>query len=1037
MMTDSSVGYELEPLINVINECGANDISLEANKEYIKSFISKFFKDEEITKSAQNIAIVLERIASDTLLADDVTKANSERSTEWFNLAFLCRRSNLYSKTDLNLENIFYFSLSGVLSKNLSQVRVLLKNLEIILPENTQWNEVLINKIMKSVILLVRKGNGWGDINESVELIKELRQEQEKFENVYLEVNKERAVPELILLYNLAKIVDLTAQYTLNGSPSNILTKIRKYYDNSNSLVKYGVSDELFLFKDILYLGCVQLIKNTIWYNSRNLVTISKMKDYIESLISDSKSPIIELLPSQQDALGMDPFSIVKRSIVLSMPTSAGKTMMAEFAIVQAISGNENARVVFVVPTRALVNQITLNLRRKFAKMGLVVESAVPVFELDPIEDQFLKKDCNILVSTPEKIDLLIRNNHPSVAEISLVIVDEAHNIMDDKRGAKLELLLTMINQERENVRFLLLSPFIPNSAQIASWLGDEQSKDIKVNWKASDQITAVSYISSKNKKEFLVLKVVPSHANIFVKEEFDVIFNDKIVDGNRGTIKKSSLSTALNLISSDGCVLILCRTRSDTIERASKLIEYLDDIHLDATSRLIIDYLEEEFGEQHALPKLLKKGVAVHHAGLSLEARYLIERLVENGTIKVLAATTTLAQGVNFPIKHVIVESISKPSRPPRDMTSSEFWNIGGRAGRAFYDHIGLIVFAGASQKDVEKYKQFLQADADDLLSSILSALETLNLVNVEFNFNFVRNNPQLANFIQYLLHTVRVSSYNNVISHLDETLMSSLVYYQMKDRQNSEKLIRLATAYLRSLGVNVANNKGYQNLIDTTGFTSISVTNLMSRKKIIKDKNLWNPEILFSKHTSSMKEILDALKDIPEVDLGRFSGSKLNVDEISEIVKSWVNGDSILDISEKYFQNEPDPTNRIFEASKYINDKMLLVSWGMNAMLKVSAFFNKDVQLDEIGQIPAYIYFGTKTKDSLSLRMVGVPRFVSEKLGEQYSKEFQNRSASFSEIRDWLENLDDNDWDRASKFKKMNGYKTKKLWKILSGIE
>lgn len=1036
-MTDSSVGDELESLDSVIKEYGANDISLEANKEYIKSCISKLFEEKKITKSAQNIAVVLERIASDALLNDEVTKTNSESSTEWFNLAFLCRRSNLHSNTDLNLENIFYFSLSGVLSKNLSQIRVLLRDIDLILPENTEWNKILINKIMKSVILLVRKSNGWSDVKEAGRLITELRHEQAKFENTYLEINKERVVPELILLYNLAKIVDLTAQYTLHGSPSNVLTKIRKCYDNSNFLVKYGITDELFLFKDILYLGCIQLIKNTIWYNSRNLVTISKMKNYIDSLISDSKSPIIELLPSQQDALGMDPLSIVKRSIVLSMPTSAGKTMMAEFAIVQAISGNENAKILYIVPTRALVNQITLNLRRKFAQMGVIVESAVPVFELDPIEDQFLKKDCNVLVSTPEKLDLLIRNNHPSVAEISLVIVDEAHNIMDKERGAKLELLLTMINQERENVRFLLLSPFIPNSAQIARWLGDEQSKDIKVDWKASDQITAVSYVSSKNNKEFLVLRVVPSRANMFVKEEFDVIFNDKIVDGNRRTIKKSSLSTALNLVSNDGCILILCRGKKDTIERANKLMEYFDDIHLDETSKLIVDYIEEEFGEQHILPKMLKKGIAVHHAGLSLEARYLIERLVENGTIKILAATTTLAQGVNFPIKHVIVESISKPSRPPEDMTFSEFWNIGGRAGRAFYDHMGLIVFAGTSKGDIEIYKKFLNDDADNLLSSILSALETLDLVKIKFNFDFVKANPQLAYFIQYLLHTVRVSSYSNVMSHLDETLRSSLVYYQMQDRQSCEKLIQLAAAYLRSLGVSVTNNKGYQYLIDTTGFTSISVGSLMSKRSLIADKDRWNPEILFSRYSSSMKEILDVLKDIPEVDLGRFSGSLLDVDEISEIVKSWVNGDSILDISEKYFQNESDPMDRVFEASKYINNKMLMVSWGINAMLKVSAFSNEDIQLDEISQIPAYIYFGTKTKESLALRMVGVPRLVSEKLGEQYGREFQNKSASFSDIRKWLENLDDNYWNHASKFKKIKGHRIKKLWKILNGIE
>lgn len=1041
-MIDAYSKSELENFENLFDEFDVGSITAHANDEHIKQYLSNSSKLEIPIELANKISILIERVASDALILEK-SDENIDRIAKWFNIAFVCRRSKIFNSDDVNLQELFLFSTSGILSNNLAQIRVLLREFDVKddFCNGKPWNDQLREKIIIAMIFLIKKDNGWKDIEEALRIINDLRKDQEKYESEILSIKFEKVVPELIVYYNLAKIVDLTAQYTLKGSPSNILTKIKRFYDNACMAEKFGVPDDLHLIIDMTYIACFQLIKNTIWYNTRSLVTNEKIQEYVDVLTHEEFSPIIDLLPSQQKALAQDPLSIVKRSIVISMPTSAGKTLMAEFSIVQAYSGSPTAKIIYLVPTRALVNQITLNLRRKLGKIGIIVESAVPVFELDTIEDKLLKKDFNVLVSTPEKLDLLIREKHQCVENISLIIVDEAHNIQIKGRGAKLELLLTSINQERERIRFLLLSPFVPNSPQIAQWLGGSQSKEIHVYWRPSEALVALSKVRSHSNMEYLSLQIIPSFINPLIKEPIGIQFYQNIPEGNRNTHTKSSLASVLNLQSDNGCVLILCRSPRKATERATELMDYLPNIELDDFSQLIVDYIKEELGENHILPRMLKKGIAIHHSGLSLESRYLIERLVESKKIKILAATTTLAQGVNFPIKHVVIESISVPSRPARDMTYSEFWNIAGRAGRAFNDHMGLIVYAISSKKDEIAFKRYNRETSDAILSSILLTLDAIEVSRIKFDLNFVRTNPDLGNFVQYLFHMVKVSSYKEISSHLDETLRSSLVYYQLEQSgRGGAKLIQLAKKYLESLNVTLKENAGIQQMVDSTGFTSMSVGAIIatSKEKIILNPFAWDENEIFSKSTPQLKNIIDVVKEIPEIDLSRFSGGPLDVEEIAELTKDWVNGASITKISDTYFSREPDPSIRIFQASNYVNSQLMQqISWGTTALQKLSAFYNKEIDFEKISHFPALIYFGVRSKDALTMRMMGVPRFVAEDLGTVYSKEFSKKDPSFTDIRNWLLKLDDETWAKSSRLKYIRGPRVKQLWKLLNGIE
>src|ERR1019366_3520012 len=186
-------------------------------------------------------------------------------------------------------------------------------------------------------------------------------------------------------------------------------------------------------------------------------------------------------------------------AVSIQMPTSAGKTLLAEFAIVQALALNPSSTVAYIVPTRALVSQVTKRLRSDIAGAviggrAVVVESAVPVFELDPTEDAMLSHRPDVLVTTPEKLDLLVRSGHPVVRDVALVVVDEAHHISEPSRGPRLELLLATLNRERgTSCRYLLLTPFLPNAEELGRWLGGVDSTAISLEWRPSLQLRAVA----------------------------------------------------------------------------------------------------------------------------------------------------------------------------------------------------------------------------------------------------------------------------------------------------------------------------------------------------------------------------------------------------------------------------------------------------------------------------------------------------------------------------------------------------------------
>src|SRR5712692_1470846 len=500
----------------------------------------------------------------------------------------------------------FRLSVAGLLGGRIAEARLDLLRFPFSPQSDSRanWSNIVAENIFSAFALLVRKANGWNDIQQALQRIETLRRIQEEYEESYLKrlddsEQQTSAALELVGLYNLAQLVTLVAEYLQTGQPGydKVCSRLDRHYEQAVEALEAGQHLLLAHFADLLWGGCRELVQNAIWTHVPRLG--QRVQEYVQLLTSSArKQPVIELWPSQQEALQRHILDPYQRAILVEMPTSAGKTLLAKFTVMQTNALHPDGLIAYVVPTRALVNQVTLDFRMDFHSL-LRIEQTVSAFELDPTEAKLLENKIDVLVTTPEKLDLLVRSEHPSVKNITLVVADEAHNISDGGRGARLELLLGTIKREFANVRFLLLSPFLPNAQDLVQWLGEgRDSPRIEVNWKPNRKLVGSVQSVKQHNEWFLEFE---THDSVHL----DIPGGMKIFIGQcasrLSTIKALSKATTQALIKR-GSVLILCWGPADAGKRAEEIANERPQLQNDEKMEAVCHYIEAELGPDSSL---------------------------------------------------------------------------------------------------------------------------------------------------------------------------------------------------------------------------------------------------------------------------------------------------------------------------------------------------------------------------------------------------------------------------------------------------
>jgi superfamily II DNA/RNA helicase len=362
------------------------------------------------------------------------------------------------------------------------------------------------------------------------------------------------------------------------------------------------------------------------------LIESLDLDNRIKRLIIE-KDGIKELFPPQTEAINGG--LLAGKNIVISIPTAAGKTLLAELAALKHVV-ELGGKAIYLCPLRALASEKYNDLKR-FETLGIRV--AITSGDYDSADSYLPKYD--IIVSTNEKMDALLRHQVSWIRDqVSVVIIDECHLLNDQHRGPTLETLMARLLIENTNSQIVALSATIGNADELAEWL---EAELIQSDWRP-----------------------VPLREGVYFEDQ--VTYSDYSSREIPFRRKDQLVNIALDSIHSQEQILIFTPSRRSAVSTAERigkstesLIEPREAKYLDDLATKIVLNISDPLSLK--LAETIKRGVTFHHAGLNSQQRDLIEKAFKKGLIKVLCATPTLASGVNLPAKRVVVSSVYRYS--------------------------------------------------------------------------------------------------------------------------------------------------------------------------------------------------------------------------------------------------------------------------------------------------------------------------------------------------------------------------------------
>lgn len=390
---------------------------------------------------------------------------------------------------------------------------------------------------------------------------------------------------------------------------------------------------------------------------------------------------IVELFPPQEDTIRAG--VLEGQNIVLASPTASGKTLIAELCSLKHVL-EKNGKVVYLSPLRALASE-KFEEFRKYTSIrkqdGRKVSVGISTGDFDTADNWLERYD--IIVTTNEKADSLLRHRAKWMNEISLVVADEVHLLNDAGRGPTLEIVLARLLQVNPDIQILALSATINNVDEIAGWLN---AKYIVTEWRP-----------------------------VSLKE--GVLLHDEIQfkDGDAKRIERKTryptINLVLNTLKTGGQALVFASTRKNAVSAAKTISQHTGEV-LSKPMKRSLEHEAEKIlsaGERtqisDTLAELVRCGTAFHHAGLAGAHRKLIEDSFKEGKIKVLTATPTLAFGVNLPARTVIIQDYRRfePGYGNYPISVLEYKQMAGRAGRPKYDKVGESILLAKTSDEAD----------------------------------------------------------------------------------------------------------------------------------------------------------------------------------------------------------------------------------------------------------------------------------------------------------------------------------------------
>jgi helicase len=417
-------------------------------------------------------------------------------------------------------------------------------------------------------------------------------------------------------------------------------------------------------------------------------------------------------------------------SLVASIPTASGKTLVATLAMLSAVE-SRGGMALYIVPLRALASEKREEFE-EFEAYGLDVGVSTGNYESDG--GWLAGKD--IVVATSEKVDSLVRNDAPWLEELSCVVADEVHLVDDAERGPTLEVTLATLRRLNPALQTVALSATIGNAEELATWL---DAALVDSTWRPIELRKGVHYGDALHLEN-------GDQQRLPVRRSEDqpaAIVRDTLEEGGSTLVfvnsRRNAESAAGRLASTTEAAL----TPETETELAALAAEIRDVSNTDTSDDLAA---------------AVERGAAFHHAGLAREHRQLVETAFRDRLVKVICATPTLAAGVNTPARRVIVRDWRRYDGTVGGMTPLsvlEVHQMMGRAGRPGRDPYGeAVLLANGHDELDELFERYVWAEPEPVASKLAAepALRTHALATVASGF--ARSRGDLLAFFEETLY-------------------------------------------------------------------------------------------------------------------------------------------------------------------------------------------------------------------------------------------------------------------------------------------
>jgi superfamily II DNA/RNA helicase len=637
-------------------------------------------------------------------------------------------------------------------------------------------------------------------------------------------------VDEIKLLKNLELFIGIGIEQKLN--------EVIQFVNEHCETLTFGSLDEFFdcfILRHILR----KFSTDNLWYDLNRADPDTDWSDYVDFSRSQG---ILQFLPSQRDAINKGLLTY-KKAFSLKMPTSAGKSYITELLIYSELKKNPNAKVLYLAPLRSLSHE----LNERFEKVGeaLSFDSFAAYGGNSSTLDSNRLDETGLFITTPEFFASMEGGDEDLLDKFTLVICDEGQLLDSLKRGTNYELLLSRIKSHGV-ARFLFISAIIPNIEDVNTWLGGSESEVGDSKYRPCEIKLAMA---QRNQRDICLHVFAPNLKDV----KFDIsTFLNRTENIGLNLNSKISISTALGLKSvSAGSTLVFtyskagkfgCQRVCDellSIVNQRRYGEKLIDNRNDVAIRNLTEYVTYQYGAEYPLSMYLCHGFAYHNGGLPQDIREYIEDYYRNRWIKILVSNSTLAEGVNLPIRTLIVYHLRRYNVRTRNwdlIASTEIRNILGRVGRAGREKYGLVILPDDNQEVFDTVVEALQGEKIHAIRGIFyDVIQLLSKNNRELTDEEVNNvlvGIGASSAIDQMIYRHYGEAQDDVVEH---SISDSLAFHLSDD--DSKKYIRQAFRVRQDrINASISDNEQFS-LLKSTG---LELEDFMKLETTITEESL-----------------------------------------------------------------------------------------------------------------------------------------------------------------------------------------------------